>query len=90
MSHKETRVFGPTIKPNSKSVDLLVFWFTLPVNVDFLTQLSCVIVYLLSKAQLCAFFGMRHLGGIPQNLRVVVIIVSLANHPTQLPHVERS
>ena len=41
----------------------LAFWLTSSLNVNFLTRLSCVIVYLLGKAQMCALFWSAAFGG---------------------------
>ena len=57
-------------------MDLLAFWLTPPLNVDFLTRLSCVIVYLLSRAQMCAVFWDASFGGRPPEftrLRLAVV-----------------
>ena len=57
-------------------MDLLAFWLILPLNVDFLTRLSCVIVYLLSRAQMCAVFWDAAFGGRPPEftrLRLAVV-----------------
>ena len=47
---------APTINPNSKLGGFISVLINPTPKCRFFTQLSCVIVYLLSRAQMCAFF----------------------------------
>ena len=65
--HTEKRVFGSTINSNSKLGGFISVLMNPPLNVDFLTRLSCVIVYLLNRAQMCAvFWGVVFWGAPPR------------------------
>ena len=59
-----------TINPNSKLGGFISVLINPPLNVNLLTRLSCVIVYLLSRAHMCAVFWGASFGGDPQNVCV--------------------
>ena len=75
--HTEKRVFGLTINPNSNLEGFIRVLINPTLKRWFFTRLSCVIVYLFSGAQLCAFFWSTAFGRrLPEFTRLRLAIVS--------------